>query len=277
MALYFIGDLHSCCTSFKALLERVDFSPSRDEAVLLGDMINRGPQTLETLETIMQYDGAIHGLLGNHEIHFLAVACNLRKERLHDTIAPILNSSKRAFYVDWIRQQHMALYQDNWLAVHAGVAPQWTLQETLAYAQEVETILRSADIGAFLQEIFGNQPDRWDEQLTGIDRLRVIVNALTRIRFCTADGRMDMSYNKGVTRAPEHLTPWFNMPERKAENTNIVFGHWAMLEDIFPAPQLMALDTGCFWKGVLTAARVQDSQPPEIIQVLSTGVTLYSC
>lgn len=276
MALYFIGDLHSCCTPFKALLKKIDFSPSRDEAILLGDMINRGPQTLETLDTIMQYGGAMRCLLGNHEFHLLAVAYGVRQERPHDTIAPVLNSPEKERYIDWIRQQHMALYTHDWLAVHAGVAPQWTLEDTLAHAQEVEAVLRSADIEDFLCDVFGNQPDLWDDGLTGINRMRVIVNALTRIRFCHADGRLDMSYNKGMVGAPEYLTPWFDMPNRQTQNTNVVFGHWTLLEEIFPAPHVMALDTGCFWKGTLSAARVRKNQPPEIIQVFSKGVDIPS-
>ncbi|MGL4667971.1 MAG: symmetrical bis(5'-nucleosyl)-tetraphosphatase [Saezia sp.] len=267
MALYFIGDLQSCCTPFESLLRKIDFSPSRDELVLLGDMINRGPQTLETLDTIMQYDGAIRCLLGNHDLHFLSVAYGLRKELPQDTLTPLLNSPKKEHYINWIRHQPMALYIQDWLLVHAGVLPQWTLANTLAHAKEVETILRSANAKEFVREVFGNQPDYWDNALTGIDRLRVIVNALTRIRFCYADGRLDMGYKKGMINAPEHLIPWFNMPNRQTQDTKIAFGHWSTLENIFPAPNVMALDTGCLWGGKLTAAKIQENQPVDIIQV----------
>ena len=274
MALYFIGDLHSCCTPFKSLLEKIDFSPSKDEIILLGDIINRGHETLETFETILQYDGAIRSLLGNHETHFLAVAYGLRQERPLDTIAPLLTSAKKEHFVDWLRHQYMAIYTHDWLAVHAGVLPEWTLQDTLAYAQEVETVLRSNDIKDFLRDIFGDQPDHWDPQLTGIKRLRVIVNALTRIRFCYADGRLNMTYKKGIANAPKNLIPWFDMPDRKTKDTQIVFGHWTLLNDIHPASNVMALDTSCFWGGKLTAARIQKTQPVKIIQVQCESIDI---
>lgn len=272
MALYFIGDLQSCCAPFKSLLRKIDFNPSSDELILLGDMINRGPQTLETLDTIIQYDGAIQCLLGNHDIHFLGVAYNLRRELRLDTLSPILSSPKRQSYVDWMRQQRMAIHTNDWLAVHAGVAPEWTLEETLSYAHEVEEILRSSQVKDFLQNLFSDTPDTWSHTLTGTDRLRFIVNALTRIRFCHMDGKLDMACKKGMSFAPSHLTPWFNMPSRKTKNTPIAFGHWSTLESVFPAKNVMALDTGCLWGEKLTAAKIENRQPPTIIQVSCKGL-----
>lgn len=267
MALYLIGDIQSCYTPFKQLLQKIDFSPSRDELILLGDMINRGTETLETVEAILQLDGAVKCLLGNHDIHFLSVAYGLRAPRPHDTLNPLLQSAKKDFYVSWFRQQHLALDMQGWLMVHAGVLPQWSKENTLAYAKEIEDIIRSPDIKAFLQDIFGDQPNHWTDDLQGMDRLRIIVNTLTRIRFCYADGRLDMNYKKGLLGAPKELVPWFKLPHRLTANIPIAFGHWSMLEEIQPAPNLLALDTGCLWGGKLSAAQIHNGKVVQITQV----------
>lgn len=267
MALYLIGDIQSCYTPFKQLLQKIDFSPSRDELILLGDMINRGTQTLETVEAILQLDDAVKCLLGNHDIHFLSVAYGLRSPRPHDTLNPLLQSAKKDFYINWFRQQHLALDIQGWLMVHAGVLPQWSKENTLAYAKEIEEIIRGPDVKAFLQDIFGDQPDHWTDDLQGMDRLRIIVNTLTRIRFCYADSRLDMNYKRGLLEAPKELIPWFKLPHRLTANIPIAFGHWSTLEEIQPSPNLLALDTGCLWGGKLSAAQIDNGKIVQIIQV----------
>lgn len=267
MALYLIGDIHSCCTPFKQLLQKIDFSPSRDELILLGDTINRGKETLETVEAILQLGGAVKCILGNHEIHFLSVAYGLRRLHPHDTLLPLLQSAKKDLYVNWLRQQHLALDIEGWLAVHAGVLPQWSKENTLVYAKEIEDIIRGPDIKGFLQEIFGDQPDLWRDDLKGIDRLRIIMNTLARIRFCYVNSRLDLNYKKGISGAPKGLVPWFQLPNRQTENIPIAFGHWSMLDELYPAPNLLALDTGCLWGGKLSAAQICNGQVVEIVQV----------
>ncbi|CAK7057654.1 symmetrical bis(5'-nucleosyl)-tetraphosphatase [Saezia sanguinis] len=255
MALYLIGDLQGCYQPFQQLLKLIDFSPSRDHLILLGDIVNRGPQSLETLEAVVQLGNAVTSLIGNHDTHLMGVAYGVRKVRRHDTLTPLLKSPYLWYYIDWLRHQHMALYQHGWLMVHAGVVPQWDLPQTLAYAHEVEAVLRSSDIKAFMQELFGNEPDRWSDTLTGIDRLRFIVNALTRIRFCKADGTLNFTIKGQATSPVPDLMPWFEVPGRKTENTPIAFGHWSVL-GLINRPNLLALDTGCLWGGQLSAARI---------------------
>lgn len=262
MASYLIGDLQGCYCSFVNLLELIDFSPSRDHLVLLGDLVNRGPQSLETLDAIVNMQGAVTCLIGNHDSHFLGVAYGLRKQRPMDTLTPLLQSPRLWQYIEFIRHQHMALYRDGWLMVHAGVVPQWTLEQTLCCAREVEAVLQSPDIKDFLMELFGNTPDIWSETLAGIDRLRFATNVFTRTRFCYADGRLDFKCKEGIASAPPELMPWFRVPGRLTENVPIAFGHWSTLGFTNELPNLLALDTGCLWGGKLTAAQIDTTKPP---------------
>ncbi|WP_374413812.1 symmetrical bis(5'-nucleosyl)-tetraphosphatase [Hydrogenophaga sp.] len=255
MALYLIGDVQGCDDALARLLQRIDFSASRDTLVLLGDLVNRGPQSLAVLRRLIAMEGAAHCLLGNHDLHLLAVAHGVRKPHRSDTLDDVLNAPDRDRLLDWLRARPLALQIEGWLMVHAGVLPQWDVPQTLSLARELEAELRGADWGVFLHNMYGNRPDRWNDGLRGIDRLRVIVNALTRLRFCSVDGVMEFETKDSAASAPEGFMPWFEVPGRLSKGQRIAFGHWSTLGDV-RRTDLLALDTGCVWGGCLTAARV---------------------
>jgi bis(5'-nucleosyl)-tetraphosphatase (symmetrical) len=255
MALYLIGDVQGCDAGLARLLDEIAFSPSRDRLVLLGDLVNRVPDSLAVLRRVMALQGAAACVLGNHDLHLLAVALGIRKPHRSDTLDDILNAPDRNALLDWVRQRPLALYEAGVLMVHAGVLPQWTVRQTLALAHEVEDALRSPDWGAFLAVMYGNEPDGWDDALRGPARLRVIVNALTRLRFCTPDGRMDFKAKGHADGPPPGLLPWFDAPERRTQGSVIAFGHWSTL-GWFSRTDVLGLDTGCVWGGCLTAVRL---------------------
>lgn len=258
MALYCIGDIQGCDSALQRLLERIDFSPSRDTVYLLGDLVNRGPDSAAVLRRCMAAGDAFRCLLGNHDLHLLATAHGVRKPSRRDTLASVLQAPDRDALLDWLRQQPLVrqhtLAQESLLMVHAGVLPQWSAQDTLALAEEVHTALRGPDLHAFLRQMYGNTPDRWNDALTGMDRLRVIVNALTRLRFCTPEGVMDFDSAESADAAPAGLLPWFEAPGRRTQNTLVAFGHWSTLGWL-DRPHLLGLDTGCVWGGCLSAVR----------------------
>lgn len=266
MALYLIGDVQGCDEALGRLLEEIAFSPSRDTLVLLGDLVNRGPQSLAVLRRMIALEGSAHSLLGNHDLHLLAVAHGVRKPHRSDTLDEILHAPDRAFLLDWLRSCPMALQMQGWLMVHAGVLPQWDAAQTLALATELEGELRGPDWGVFLHNMYGNQPDRWSDKLQGLDRLRVIVNALTRLRFCSVDGVMEFETKDSAASAPAGFMPWFEVPQRRSEGTRIAFGHWSTLGNV-QHHDLLALDTGCVWGGCLTAARLGPGGDAERISV----------
>jgi bis(5'-nucleosyl)-tetraphosphatase (symmetrical) len=263
--IYLIGDLQGCCDALDRLLAVLDFSPSRDRLYALGDLVNRGPASLQVLERLAGLGDAATCLLGNHDLHLLAVAHGVRKLHRSDTLQPILKSPQRDAWIDWLRHQRLAVQEHGWLMVHAGVVPQWTAAQTLALAREVESMLVSADLHDFLSVMYGNEPARWSDDLAGADRRRLVVNVLTRLRFCAADGTMDFKLKEGADAAVPGLTPWFEAPGRLTQGVPIAFGHWSTLGAI-NRPDLLALDTGCVWGGALTAARV-DGGRREFISV----------
>jgi bis(5'-nucleosyl)-tetraphosphatase (symmetrical) len=262
---YLIGDLQGCCDALERLLQRLDFSASRDRLWLLGDLVNRGPESLATLRRLQGLGSAATCLLGNHDLHLLAVAHGVRPVHRSDTLQPILQAPDREPLLDWLRQQRLAVFEAGWLMVHAGVVPQWSRDDTLAAAAEVESVLRGPALPDFLQAMYGNEPARWSADLAGHDRLRFTVNVLTRLRFCTADGTMDFKTKDGAGAAPEGFMPWFDVPGRRTADTPVAFGHWSTL-GLLNQPMLLGLDTGCIWGGQLTAARV-DGARRDIIQV----------
>jgi bis(5'-nucleosyl)-tetraphosphatase (symmetrical) len=266
MALYMIGDVQGCDEALGRLLDEIGFSPSRDTLVLLGDLVNRGPDSLAVLRRLMALEGAAHCLLGNHDLHLLAVAHGVRKPHRSDTVADILNAPDRNDLLDWLRTRSMALQAHGWLMVHAGVLPQWDAAQTLALAGELEAALRSADWGVFLHGMYGNQPDFWSDGLRGAARLRVIVNALTRLRFCSPQGVMEFDTKDNADSAPAGFMPWFEVPGRRTEGTPVAFGHWSTLDANVQRPGVLALDTGCVWGGCLTAAQL-GSQPGEVERI----------
>ena len=268
MALYLIGDVQGCDAALGRLLDELAFSPSRDRLVLLGDLVNRGPASLAVLRRLIALGGAAACLLGNHDLHLLAVSQGVRKPHRNDTVADILQAPDRAALLDWLRQCPMALREHGVLMVHAGVLPGWTAEQTLRLAAEVETVLRGADWAVFMHQMYGNQPDQWHDGLQGAARLRVIVNALTRLRFCSADGRMEVATkDRAADGAPPGYLPWFDVPGRRTAHEVVAFGHWSTLGWL-ERPDLISLDTGCVWGGCLSAARLSaDGLSRELVQV----------
>jgi bis(5'-nucleosyl)-tetraphosphatase (symmetrical) len=270
MGLYLIGDVQGCDGALGQLLSELNFSPSRDRLVLLGDLVNRGPASLAALRRLAALGDAAQCLLGNHDLHALAVAAGVRPAHRSDTLAELLAAPDAPQLLDWLRHRPLALVhteptQTDLLMVHAGVLPQWSTGQTLAYAQELETALRAANYTKFLQAMYGNLPAQWNDGLQGIDRLRVIVNALTRLRFCSANGEMEFASKEGAGAAPAGYVAWFDVPGRHTSTVTVAFGHWSTLGYV-NRPDLIALDTGCVWGGCLSAMRV-DGGRRELLQV----------
>ncbi|MFS2112685.1 symmetrical bis(5'-nucleosyl)-tetraphosphatase [Herbaspirillum frisingense] len=252
---YVIGDLQGCNSMLSALFKEID-DPA-GQVIFAGDLINRGPQSLQTLRTVMQMGNRARAVLGNHDLHLLAVACGIRPAHRDDTLDEILAAPDRDELIDWLRHRPLAIHEQGHLIVHAGVLPQWNLEQALSLAAEVEAMLQSEQWIDFLRHMYGNQPARWSDDLAGYDRLRCIINAFTRLRFCQADGTMDFAVKEGAAAAPEGLMPWFEVPGRRTEEVSVVFGHWSTL-GLVMRPNLIALDTGCVWGGKLSAVRLED-------------------
>ncbi|KNZ31945.1 MAG: biotin transporter BioY [Methylibium sp. NZG] len=262
---YLIGDVQGCCDALDRLLAEIGFSPSRDRIHVLGDLVNRGPQSLATLRRLRALGDAAVCLLGNHDLHLLAVAHGGRKAHRNDTLGDILQAPDRDAWIDWLRHRPLACSAHGWLMVHAGVLPQWDVATTLALANEVESALRGPGVGEFLSVMYGDEPQAWQPSVAGAQRLRLIINVLTRIRFCTADGTLDLVSKEGAGAAPAGHFAWFDVPGRRTAGTPIAFGHWSTL-GLVNRPDLLALDTGCVWGGRLTAVRL-DGDRREVIQV----------
>ncbi len=261
MALYLIGDVQGCDSALQRLLDEISFSASRDTLYLLGDLVNRGPDSAGVLRRLMGYGAAAQCLLGNHDLHLLAVAHGARKPGRKDTLQGVLVAADREAMLEWLRGQHMAMLKNiqgrEVLMVHAGVLPAWTASKTIALASEVESALRSPEAGDFLRRMYGDEPAAWSDTLSGTARLRVIVNALTRLRFCDAGGRMEFDAKEGADTAPAGYQPWFDVPGRQTANVTVAFGHWSTLGWLARS-DVLALDTGCVWGGCLSAVRLAD-------------------
>jgi bis(5'-nucleosyl)-tetraphosphatase (symmetrical) len=267
MAVYWVGDVQGCDAPLGRLLERVDFSPSRDTLVVLGDLVNRGPTSEQVLRRLMAMGNAVQCVLGNHDLHLLAVAAGAGRLKPMDTLDSILQATDRPALLDWLRHQRMAIWSNGVLSVHAGVLPSWTLAQTLALAAEVESVLRGPDLNDFLYQMYGNEPAAWRDEWVGVDRLRVIVNALTRLRFCSAQGVMEFAAKEGADAAPAGFMPWFDVPGRKTADVTVAFGHWSTLGQL-QRHDVWAMDTGCVWGGCLSAMRLAADGQREMIQVM---------
>lgn len=257
MRIYAIGDAQGCRSQVSQLLRRIDQESGEPHYWFAGDLVNRGPQSLETLRAVRDLGTRANTVLGNHDLHLLAVAHGIRKLKRSDTLSPILNAPDRDELLDWLRWRPMALYHAGHLLVHAGVLPQWSVEQTLSLAREVETVLRGPDWIEFLREMYGNEPAEWNDELAGTDRLRCIVNALTRLRFCRAGGAMEFATIEGAAGAPPGYLPWFDAPGRKTGGVTVVFGHWSTL-GLTLRNNLIGVDTGCVWGGQLSAVRLDD-------------------
>ena len=271
MALYLIGDIQGCDAALQDLLDTLDFSPSRDTLYLLGDLVNRGPDSAAVLRRLMGYGQSAQCLLGNHDLTLLAVAQGLRKPHPKDTLACVLEAHDRHALLHWLRNQKMAMLLERGgvalLMVHAGVLPQWTVKQTVALAHEVQAVLQGSYCAEFLKAMYGNMPQQWSDSLTGMDRLRVIVNALTRLRFCTTEGEMEFDSKEGAGSAPKGYLPWFDVPGRQTAQMDVAFGHWSTL-GWMGRTDVLSMDTGCVWGGSLSALRINlQDRTQELIQV----------
>jgi bis(5'-nucleosyl)-tetraphosphatase (symmetrical) len=267
MAVYAIGDVQGCLAPLRRLLYQIAFDPARDRLWFAGDLVNRGPDSLEVLRLARDLGPAALTVLGNHDLHLLAIAAGAARPKRRDTLDAVLNAPDRDALLDWLRAQPL-LHHDprlGYTLVHAGLLPQWDLPLALSLAAEVEAVLRGPDHRDFLTHMYGDQPDHWEPDLRGTDRLRVILNACTRLRYCDANGRMDLG-PKGApgTQAP-HLLPWFAVPDRRSADLRILFGHWSTL-GCWQGAGTTGLDSGCVWGQALTAARL-DPDGPTLIRV----------
>ena len=253
MATYAIGDVQGCCDELQELLARIGFDRARDRLWFVGDLVNRGPKSLEVLRLVRSLGDAAIVVLGNHDLHLLAVAEGFARKRADDTLDAVLNASDREELLDWLRGRPMMHAQGRYALVHAGLLPQWSVQRALLLAAEVEATLRGAGFRSFLGRMYGGTPERWDESLSGVDRLRVIVNAMTRLRFCTREGAMDFHVKN--EQAPAGYLPWFEAREPRRESA-IVCGHWSAL-GLKLTERFALLDSGCVWGGALSALRLE--------------------
>jgi bis(5'-nucleosyl)-tetraphosphatase (symmetrical) len=262
MATYVIGDLQGCLTPLIQLLEQINYHPEQDKLWFAGDLINRGEESLETLRFIKSLGNNATIVLGNHDLHLLAVSHGHGKLKRGDTLAEILTAGDRDDLMDWLRHQPLFHYdkQLNTVMTHAGIPPCWDLKQAQALAQEVEDKLKSDSVDEFFATMYGNKPNKWSDDLTGLDRLRAITNYLTRMRFCDENSKLDLESKEGINTATKGYAPWFNYPTKVPEDCHIVFGHWAALEGKTQKERIHALDTGCVWGGSLTALRLEDRQ-----------------
>ena len=257
MATYAIGDVQGCFGALQRLLDKIAFEPGSDRLWLVGDLVNRGPDSLATLRFVRSLGEAAVVVLGNHDLHLLAVAEGYEKLKRGDTIHDVLEAEDRDALLEWLRYRPLMHYENGWAMVHAGLLPGWSVSRALELAAEVEAALRAARYRSFLARMYGNLPERWSEALAGQDRLRTIVNAMTRLRVCTADGAMEFAHKGKPKGMPAGYQPWFDVPERRSRDTPVIFGHWSAL-GLIERPNLYGLDTGCLWGRKLSALRLED-------------------
>jgi bis(5'-nucleosyl)-tetraphosphatase (symmetrical) len=258
MSTYVVGDLQGCLQPLECLLQAVDFTPGQDVLWSVGDLVNRGPQSLQTLRFLYNMRQHLVVVLGNHDLHLLAAAAGVRAPSAGDTLDDILGAPDREDLLGWLAQQPLLHHEHGHTLVHAGIPPQWSLTQAMSCAREVEAVLRSPDRVAFLSSMYGDEPARWSDDLTGMTRLRVITNYLTRMRYCSADGTLDL-HSKGASPTPDthrvdgqKVSAWFSHSRRETAGERILFGHWAALGGKTDTPDAIALDTGCVWNDTLS-------------------------
>ena len=270
MALYAIGDIQGCFAELERLLETLAFDPERDRLWFVGDLVNRGPQSLETLRFVRGLGQAAVTVLGNHDLHLLAAAYHPRHLKRKDTLSAILEAPDRDALIDWLRSRPLLHHDEEsgHTLIHAGLPPQWDLARARACAREMEAVLAGDRCGEFLERMYGDQPDRWRDDLEGWDRLRFITNCFTRLRFCAPDGTLALQYKGPPGSVPAPFRPWFEIEDRRSRDLDIVFGHWSTL-GLIDRPGIHALDTGCLWGGKLTALRLDGE--PRLVQIDCPG------
>jgi bis(5'-nucleosyl)-tetraphosphatase (symmetrical) len=271
MAIYAVGDIQGCHDELRRLLDLVKFSPDRDRLWCVGDMVNRGPQSLEALRFLRSLGSAYTGVLGNHDLHFLALSCGAFTEGKTRSLRALLDAPDCQELFEWVRSLPLAHREKvdtdtgltTFLMVHAGIVPGWKFKQAVKLASEVEAALRGPDYKQFLTDMYGNKPDQWSDDLTGSKRLRVITNVLTRIRFCTPEGRMDFAVKTEAETAPPGHVPWFTLQEPRAHKV-LLFGHWAMLDGKTNRSDIIGLDTGCVWGRAMTLLRLDTGERHQV-------------
>jgi bis(5'-nucleosyl)-tetraphosphatase (symmetrical) len=274
MATYAIGDLQGCYKEFRQLLDLLAFDAAADKLWLVGDIVNRGPDSLILLRFIKALGDAAVMVLGNHDLHLLMVAEGCARLHRSDTLQEILAAPDRDELLYWLRQQRLLHVEGDYVMVHAGLLPAWSVAQAASLAQEVEAALRGNEFHEFFSHMYGNQPDRWDGSLAGYDRLRVVTNAMTRMRVCTPDGKMNFAYKGRVQDIPAGYLPWFETPLRASREATVICGHWSAL-DLQIRDNLIALDTGCLWGGSLTAVRLEDREVFQVPCAAPAGTTRW--
>jgi len=259
MPTYAIGDLQGCHASLLRLLDHLRFDPAADRLWFVGDLVNRGPDSLGVLRCIRDLGDAAVCVLGNHDLHLLALAEGFGRVHKGDTLDEVLAAPDRDELLHWLRSRRLAWRDGDLLMVHAGVLPGWTPDDTMQRAAEAEAVLQGPHYREFFAQMYGNVPVAWDDGLAGVERLRVIVNAFTRLRYCSAAGEMEFHHKGAPGTQPAGWLPWFGVPGRRSAQATCVIGHWSTL-GLVNRPDLIALDTGCLWGGRLTAVRLEDRQ-----------------
>ena len=265
MSTYAIGDVQGCHAELRALLRACGFDVRRDRLWFTGDLVNRGPNSLDVLRFVADLGDRARVVLGNHDLHLVASARGIRKLRDRDTFHDVLDAADGEALIDWLRERPAAHLdpERGYVMVHAGVPPAWTVDEALGHAGEVSRALRAPDHPRFLAHMYGDEPALWRDSLAGFDRLRFTTNAFTRMRYCHADGRLDFSESRPPGEQDPSLTPWFMLRDGGADRVGIVFGHWATLQLRTPLSRRLNVrhvDTGCVWGGSLTALRLEDDR-----------------
>jgi len=259
MSTYAIGDVQGCFQALLGLLDRITFDPRRDRLWFVGDLVNRGPDSLATLRFVKSLDEAAVCVLGNHDLHLIAVAEGHAGLRRDDTLEETLSAPDCAELIAWLRHRPLMHVEGGCTMVHAGLLPAWTIAQAQELAHEVEHALRGPRYLTLLARMYGNEPDRWTDRLAGYARLRLVVNAMTRMRVCTREGVMQLRYKGDTTVLPDGVLPWFEVPGRATSTTPIIFGHWSALGLVLEA-NVIGLDTGCLWGRKLSALRLEDRQ-----------------
>ena len=255
MAIYAIGDVQGCYNELLRLLDFIAFDEHSDQLWFVGDLVNRGPKSLETLRFIKSLGSSAVAVLGNHDMHLLAAACSVPSSNKKEALNQVLVAPDRDELIDWLRYRPLFHHDEHFCMVHAGIPPQWDFYQTKKMAETVQKALQGNDYKNLLKGMYGNKPDIWSPILRGTSRLRFIINCFTRMRYCDAEGRLDFNFNGSPGSQPNNLMPWFQVPDRKNSDMRIIFGHWSSL-GYYEGHNCYAIDTGCLWGGQLTALKL---------------------
>ena len=255
MSIYAIGDIQGCFDDLLRLLDTLSFNENTDQLWFAGDLVNRGPKSLETLRFVKSLGKSAVTVLGNHDMHLLAASCLPKIANKKDTLSQVLEAPDRDELIHWLRHQPLFHYNDDFCLLHAGLPPQWDFKKTQKMALIAEQVLKGSDYQDFLKQMYGNKPNIWSASLKGVSRLRFIINCFTRMRYCDVNGRLDFANSGPLGSQPKELLPWFEVPKRKNADMRVIFGHWSTL-GYYEGQNCYAIDTGCLWGGQLTAIKL---------------------